>query len=1109
MKITTVVCPGILSRGKAHSVLRASLSLAAALSLSSTLCAADALRVLETYSQPAASSPVSASGKTSLTITVPLTGIDIASFNTATSIDLSIGSFDYTGALGNDPAYRLGKRSATLFVRTPGMGRPGPVTASKATFAWNARLLSISIAAATPLVYQPVLAASLGVPGRVGTSLPASLVFGPLHDDFAVRMTGRVAVRSGVTQVSLQGEGVPVSTARRVGTGSFHVDVTTGDVIVGNSTSSASTASVAGGFQPSVILAGNSVIFNSSQLLDYAGDTGEQLLNVSFTNQTGETIGQSPDGVVTGERVLFTPFLPTGSDTTLSSQAIVTTFAGLASLGATVPVVFDYPSDIAIGPDGAVYVVSLDDGVIVKITPTGLTSVLANFGEASAIAINPVDGALIVATEAAIYRIDVNGSISKILSVSAAFFNGAAVNSQGVIYLIEEHSIASLTLTPGSNPALAKSYTLSTLAGNRTTHGYMDGNGSAARFDLPFGLTVDDSTGVIYVADTGNNRVRRISPEGAVTTVAGTGSGGETDGAGNVATFRSPSGVAVINGVVLVSDEDGNTVRLMTPSVGADPTVAANWQVATLAGTGSAGHANGAGNVATFSEPIGLATDGNQNLYVADYNSNAVRLISFPFTLVPGGVSGTTASVTSGFTVAPPVQLANPTGLIPNQAAGADLPYIFYPGPLATGSATAPQPWNFVIPAGVTAFDFTASVETNTGAFAPPSAVLNSNTDNIVSPAAGAGGGSPSMSVRTLAGGAGDGFLNGSAAEATFDSPVACTVDNAGNVYVSDNGNNAIRRIGPAGLVSTVAGVQSASSVATDGSGNIATFNSPYGIAVSPDGLVIFVADSGNDEIRRIAFTAGDLTDPANWTVTTIAGSPSPSAYVDGTTGDKATFSKPVGLARDAAGNLFVTENTGNRVRMLQYQGGDPSINTHWYVSRVAGDASALAGSSGTTDGSGAIALFHAPFGIAVDGAGNLYVVDQSNNRIRKITNPGLATASTVSTDAGPDGSAAPSGYADGTGSTALFASPSGVAIDSSGYCYVSDNGNYRIRRISPAGAVETVAGTGTDGTQDGTGDIATFSAPMELAVDPGGAIYVPDIYSIRIIEPIFTLGTP
>ena len=278
-------------------------------------------------------------------------------------------------------------------------------------------------------------------------------------------------------------------------------------------------------------------------------------------------------------------------------------------------------------------------------------------------------------------------------------------------------------------------------------------------------------------------------------------------------------------------------------------------------------------------------------------------------------------------------------------------------------------------------------------------------------------------------------------------------------------------------VVSTLAGT-AGSAGSTDGTSAAARFNNPSGVAVDGAGYV-YVADLFNNSIRRITVAGVGA-------VGTLAGTAGSAGTADGTGAD-ARFSGPFGVAVDGAGNVYVADRFNNSIRKIT---GAGAVG----VSTVAG----AAGSAGSTDGTFAAARFNGPFGVAVDGAGNVYVADRGNHTIRKITGAG---AGAVSTLAGTAGSA---GSVNGTGAAARFNNPSGVAVDGAGNVYVADTGNHTIRKITGAGAVSTLAGSvGSAGSTDGTGAAARFNGPFGVAVDAAGAVYVADQYNntIRVIR--------
>lgn len=301
-----------------------------------------------------------------------------------------------------------------------------------------------------------------------------------------------------------------------------------------------------------------------------------------------------------------------------------------------------------------------------------------------------------------------------------------------------------------------------------------------------------------------------------------------------------------------------------------------------------------------------------------------------------------------------------------------------------------------------------------------------------------------------------------------FSGPSDVAVDAAGNVYVADYGNNLIRKISPAGVVSTLAGNGSIGAV--NGAGTIATFNGPSGLTVDAAGNV-YVADSGNDLIRKIA---------PNGTVSTLAGTVAKVDTSNNVTTEP-SFESPGGVAVDASGNVYVADAGDNQVKLVS----------------PAGTISTFAGSgiAGADDGKDTSATFNNPTGVALDASGNVYVADFLNNTIRKIT-----AGRVVSTLAG-SGSI---GSADGTGTAASFYFPNSLAVDISGNVYVTDGINNLIRKITPDGVVTTFAGSGVRGSTNGTGTVASFNDPSGIAVDASGNVYVADAGNnmIRKISP-------
>lgn len=333
-----------------------------------------------------------------------------------------------------------------------------------------------------------------------------------------------------------------------------------------------------------------------------------------------------------------------------------------------------------------------------------------------------------------------------------------------------------------------------------------------------------------------------------------------------------------------------------------------------------------------------------------------------------------------------------------------------------------------MVPAGATTGKITVTCNGNSG---------SSDSNFIIGPV-----------VITLAGGPPLGYLDGTGNAARFSGVCGLAMDASGNLYVTDANNNRIRKITPAGRVTTFAG-----------DGTAAVMSSPRGVAVDASGN-LYVSDTYNSRILKIT-QAG--------VITTLAGS-GVSNYNDGQ-GTAASFNWPKGLAVDASGNVFVADYNNHRIRKITPSG---------LVTTVAGK-----GYGGTfVDGDTSVARFNFPTDVVVDASGNLYVTDELNDRVRKITLAGM-----VSTFAG-------------TGNYTVFNDPMGLTMDASGNIYVADISR-QIKKVSPSGLVTIIAGSGENGYVDGLTSLARFNNPYDVAVDASGKVYVSDWSNgaIRVIR--------
>jgi len=319
------------------------------------------------------------------------------------------------------------------------------------------------------------------------------------------------------------------------------------------------------------------------------------------------------------------------------------------------------------------------------------------------------------------------------------------------------------------------------------------------------------------------------------------------------------------------------------------------------------------------------------------------------------------------------------------------------------------------------------------------------------------------LQITTLAGTAGTtGMADGTGAAAQFNLPSGVATDSAGNIYVADKSNHTIRKVTPTGDVTTLAGTAGASG-SQDGDGTAALFNYPHGVAVD-SGLNVYVADSQNNTIRVIA---------PDGSVRTLAGLAGTPGSRDGT-GSQASFNNPEGVAVDADLNVYVGDTGNHTIRKVTPAG---------VVTTLAGTA----GTAGSADGTGTAAQFNGPGGVAVDKNGNIYVADTGNHTIRVVTSTGGVTTLA--------GNPLVSDTANGTGGLANFITPHGVAVDNAGNILVADEDSQTIRMVTPAGVVTTLAGLGgSAGSDNGAGIAARFFNPAGVAVDgSNGNVYVAD----------------
>jgi streptogramin lyase len=764
---------------------------------------------------------------------------------------------------------------------------------------------------------------------------------------------------------------------------------------------------------------------------------------VSITNATASTFSLTPAqstnvgtySVAIGVTVTNGIAPPAAASATLTVQpayAITTPTSG-----------YNHPLGVAVDPFGDIYFTDNGSDVIWKFAPGSGDTHLAFAGLSGATGTNDGVG-------------------------EAALFNGPyglVMDNGSNLYVADSGNNTIRMITPGA--------VVSTIAGVPGVAGFRDNPGGAAWFNNPAGLAIDshtnlyvadynngairkltnapaggwqvttlatgfsDPSGVavdasnnVYVADSGHDVIQMISPGGTASVIAGqAGRTGWIDGLWSDAQFNFPQGILVDPfGNVIVADTSHQMLRIITPT--------APRTVMTVAGDNIYSDQDGTGSAAWFRNPVGLALDSQGNLYIADANNGAIRehVVAVPPT-------GDTPSISDGPQSQTVVATYGPVSF----------------GVEATGSPTLTYQWNTNGAAitGATNSSYTIGTVQLTNAATYTVTVASTGASGTATSSGAALTVLPAYTISTLVGG--------------YDNPAGVAADSAGNVYFSDAGHEIIVKIasGTSNGV-TFAGGFNASGT-NNGTNTGARFSSPSGMAADAGGNV-YVADSGNNSIRMITPAA---------VVSTIAGIPKSPGWYDGA-GSVALFNDPTGLAMDKNTNLYVADYNNGAIRKVT---NGPS---GWQVTTLATG-------------------FSEPYGVTVDGSNNVYVADSGHDVIQMISPGGTTTIIA--------GQIGRTGWVDGLWSDAQFDFPEGVLADAAGNVIVADTGHQILRIITATTprTVMTVAGDNIYSDQDGTGSAAWFRNPVALALDSQTNLYIADYSNGALRKRQFpaTAGSP
>ena len=697
----------------------------------------------------------------------------------------------------------------------------------------------------------------------------------------------------------------------------------------------------------------------------------------------------------------------------IDTSGNISTFAGIGLSGSTgdsgaaTSARINFPQSVAIDSSGNIYIADTSNHRIRQVDTSGIISTFAGTGTAgstgdggaatSARLNNPrgivIDGSTFYIADTSNHRIRkiASGTITTFAGSSAGLSgdNGAASSAQlSGPQAITMDSTGNLYIADTGNSRIRKidtSGTITTIAGTSSGFSGDTGLATSAQLASPAGVGID-SSGIIYIGDTNNNRLRKIATDGTITTFAGTGvtTYGGDGGVATSAQFSTPQGVAVDSaGNVYMADSGHHRIRKIDTS----------GNISTYAGTGTAGFTGDGGPAtsARLNTPLGISIDSSDNLYIAEGNNSRIRKVATDGTITT--VAGSSAGFSGDGGAATSAQINSPFGVVAGSGG------VFYIAD--TGNQR------------IRKVDGSGNITTVAGT-----------------------------------GSAGSSGDTGAATSAQINTPMSGAIDSSGNYYFADYGNSKIRKVDTGGTITTVAGTGISGFSGDNGAATSAQLNSPRSVAVDSTGNV-YIADTSNSVIRKVD-TSG--------TITSIAGTGGSSGFSgDGGVATSAQLSSPQGVAVNSSGTVYIGDTSNRRIRrvMSVVVPGAPTIGT-----ATAGSSQAtVTFTAPASDGGATITGYTAtssPGGITGTGASSPITVTGLTNgtaytfTVTATNSAGTGSASAASNSVTPKASqtitfANPGAQNFGTTPTLTATSDSGLTVSftssTTGVCTITSGG--------------------------------------------------------------------